>query len=208
MKLGEVYDRCSLPETLTLMMQFIKKNTALTAGLVLSTTVSSLIFMPQAQAKTAKLRQAAPIAVPSYPNENPTCYIQMPGQARQTLDSICGTNDPKTPRKRDRNELDRDGIPFVLKENFRAMQEAQRRLQEASAKMEREMPVSDNVLRLRAEQKQISEQLMQAKTQEERDRLYKRMQENSRQQEADPTLKKSYEMMRKLYQSNPRGFGF
>lgn len=190
------------------MMQFIKNPIVVTVGLVLSTTVSSLIVIPQAQANTVKLRQATPIATPSYPNENPTCYIQLPGQSRQTLDSICGTNDPKPQRKRDRNELDRDGIPFVLKENFRAMQEAQRKLQEASAKMEREMPVSDNVLRLRAEQKQISDQLMQAKTQEERERLYRRMQENSRQQEADPTLKKSYEMMRKLYQSNPRGFGF
>ncbi len=189
------------------MMQFLKTPVVLMAGLVLGTTASTLILTPQAQANTVKLRQAAPIAVPSYPNENPTCYIQLPGQARQTLDKICGTNDPKTPRKRDRNELDRDGIPFVLKENFRAMQEAQRKLQEASAKMEREMPVSDNVLRLRAEQQQLSQQYMNAKTNQERERLQKQIEQTSRQLQADPTLQKSYEMMRKLYQSN-RGFGF
>jgi hypothetical protein len=174
------------------MMQLFKNPVVLMAGVVVVSTISNLMINTQAIAGTNKLRMAQPAAVTSLPNENPTCYIQLPGQSKQTLDSICGTNDPKPERKRDRNELDRDGIPFVLKENFRAMQEAQRKLMEASAKMEREMPVSDNVLRLRAEQKQLTEQ---------------RMQENSRRQEADPTLKKSYEMMRKLYQSN-RGFSF
>ena len=188
-------------------MQFVKTPVFVMAGLVLGTTLSSFILVPQAQANPPKLRQAAPIAVPSLPNENPTCYIQLPGQSRQTLDSICGTNDPKPQRKRDRNELDRDGIPFVLKENFRAMQEAQRKLQEANAKMEREMPVSDNVLRLRAQQKQLSEQYMNAKTQEERNSLQKQLEQNNRQLQADPSLQKSYDMMRKLYQFN-RGFSF
>jgi hypothetical protein len=189
------------------MTQFIKTPIILMAGLLLGAPLSSLLFAPQAQANISKLRQAAPIAVPSYPNENPTCYIQLPGQSKQTLDSICGTNDPKPERKRDRNELDRDGIPFVLKENFRAMQDAQRKLMEAAAKMEREMPVSDNVLRLKAEQKKLSEQYMNAKTQEERNSLQKQLEQNNRQQQADPTLQKSYEAMRKLYQSN-RGFNF
>jgi hypothetical protein len=189
------------------MMQLFKNPVVLMAGVVVVSTISNLMINTQAIAGTNKLRMAQPAAVTSLPNENPTCYIQLPGQSKQTLDSICGTNDPKPERKRDRNELDRDGIPFVLKENFRAMQEAQRKLMEASAKMEREMPVSDNVLRLRAEQKQLTEQFMRSKTADEKEGIYKRMQENSRRQEADPTLKKSYEMMRKLYQSN-RGFSF
>jgi hypothetical protein len=189
------------------MMQFIKTPVVLMAGLVLGTTLSSLILIPQAQANTSKLRQADPIAVPTYPNENPTCYIQLPGQSRQTLDSICGTNDPKPQRKRDRNELDRDGIPFVLKENFRLTQEALKKLQEANARMEREMPVSDNVVRLRAEQQQLSQQYMNAKNSQDRDRLRQQLEQNSRQLQADPSLQRSYEMMQKLYKSN-RGFGF
>jgi hypothetical protein len=192
------------------MMQLFKNPAVLMAGFVLGSTISNLVLIPQANANTTKLRMAEPVVVPSLPNENPTCYIQLPGQSRQTLDSICGTNDPKPERKRDRNELDRDGIPFVLKENFRQTQEAQRKLQEAQAKMEREMPVSDNVLRLRAEQKQLSEQYMRARSPEQQQSLYKRLQENNRQMEADPTLKRSYEMMRKLYQSNSnsRGISF
>ncbi len=191
------------------MMQFIKNPIVLMAGLALGTIVASLMLTPQAQANTSKLRQAAPIAVPSDPNENPTCYIQLPGQSRQTLDSICGTNDPKTDRKRDRNELDRDGLPFVLKENFRLTQEAMKKLQEANARMEREMPVSDNVLRLRAEQQKLSEQYMNAKNSQERDRLRQQLEQNNRQLQADPSLQKSYEMMQKLYQSNRnRGFSF
>jgi hypothetical protein len=189
-------------------MQLFKNHLVLMAGLVLGSTLSNLAFMPQANA--SKLRMAEPVAIQTLPNENPTCYIQLPGQSKQTLDSICGTNDPKPDRKRDRNELDRDGIPFVLKENFRKTQEAQRKLQEAQAKMEREMPVSDNVLRLREEQKQLSEQYMRAKTTQEQQSIYKRIEQNSRQMEADPTLKRSYEMMRKLYQgnSNNRGISF
>ncbi len=183
-------------------MQLFKNPVVLMAGLVLGSTISNLVLIPQANANTTKLRMAEPVAIPSLPNENPTCYIQLSGQSRQTLDKICGTNDPKPDRKRDRNELDRDGIPFVLKENFRQTQEAQRKFQEAQAKMEREMPVSDNVLRLRAEQKQLAEQYMRARTPQEQQSVYKQIEANSRQMEADPTLKRSYEMMRKLYQSN------
>jgi hypothetical protein len=190
-----------------LMMQLFKNPVILMASVVVVGTISNLMITTQAIAGTNKLRMAEPVAVQSLPNENPTCYIQLPGQSKQTLDRICGTNDPKPERKRDRNELDRDGIPFVLKENFRAMQEAQRKLMEAAAKMERELPVSDNVLRLKAEQKKLSEQYMNAKTQEERNSLQKQLEQNNRQQQADPTLQKSYEAMRKLYQSN-RGFNF
>jgi hypothetical protein len=182
-------------------MKLVQKAVFVMGGL-LSGPIVSFTMIPQVQAASPKLRNAAPIAVPTLPNENPTCYIQLPGQARQTLDSICGTRDPKPDRRRSRHELDRDGVPFVMKENYRAVQEANRKAQEASQRFEREMPFSDHVLRLKAQQQQLSQQYMNAKTQRERDSLSQQMEANSRQMQADPSYQKAYEMMRKLYQGN------
>lgn len=186
-------------------MKTLSRHLVIFISAFFSSPIALLMLSPSAQAKPLTLQPSTPIAFPSSDsNENPTCYIQLPGRSRQTLDSICGTRDPKPNRVRNRHELDRDGLPFVLKENFRKVQEAQRKLQEANAKMEQEMPVSDNILRLREEQKRLSEQYSRARTPQEQNRLYKQLQENNRKIDADPSLKKSYEMMRKLYQDQLR----
>lgn len=180
-------------------MKLIKYRFDTIASLVLGCTISTLSLVPQAQATAALKRQnLAPIA--SYGLENSTCYIQLPGRDSQSLDYLCGTHEPKRDRRRDRNELDTDGLPFLMKENFRATEEASRKLQEAHQRFEREMPLSDNALQLKDQQQKLWAQMNNAKTQSEQESLLKQARELSIKLDADPSVKKSYEMMRKLFQ--------
>ena len=188
--------------TLSLMMKLFKYRFDTIASLVLGCTISTLSLVPQAQASALKRQNPAPIA--SYGLESSTCYIQLPGRNSQILDHLCGTHEIKRDRRRGRNELDTDGLPFLMKENFRATEEASRKLQEAHQRFEREMPLSDNALQLKDQQQKLWAQMNNVKTQSERENLLKQARELSIKLEADPSVKKSYEMMRKLYQSNPR----
>ena len=188
--------------TLSLMMKLFKYRFDTIASLVLGCTISTLSLVPQAHASTLKRPNLIPIA--SYGRDHSTCYIQLPGHDSQSLDHLCGTHEPKRDRRRNRNELDTDGLPFLMKENFRATEEASRKLQEAHQRFEREMPLSDNALQLKDQQQKLWAQMNNVKTQSERENLFKQARELSIKLEADPSVKRSYEMMRKLYQSNPR----
>ena len=183
-------------------MKVFKCRFGLIASFVLGSTGSMLNIVPVAQAGALKIQNSAPIVTNN--RENSTCYIQLPGRNPQTLDHLCGTREPKPDRRRGRNELDTDGLPFLMKENFRATEEANRKLQEAQQRFEREMPLSDNAVQLKAQQQKLWAQLNNAKTQSERDILVKQSRELAAKLEADPSVKKAYEMMRKLYQGNSR----
>ena len=188
--------------TLSLMMKLFKYRFDTIASLVLGCTISTLSLVSQAQASALKRPNPAPIV--SYGLKKSTCYIQLPGRDSQILDHLCGTHEFKRDRRRGQNELDTDGLPFLMKENFRATEEASRKLQEAHQRFEREMPLSDNALQLKDQQQKLWAQMNNVKTQSERENLLKQARELSIKLEADPSVKKSYEMMRKLYQSNPR----
>ncbi len=188
--------------TLSLMMKQFKYRFDMIASLVLGCTISTLSLVPQAQASALKRPNPAPIV--SYGLENSTCYIQLPGRDSQILDHLCGTHEPKRDRRRGRNELDTDGLPFLMKENFRATEEASRKLQEAHQRFEREMPLSDNALQLKAQQQKLWTQINNVKTQSERESLLKQARELSIKLDADPSVKKSYEMMQKLFQRKLR----
>ena len=192
--------------TLNLIMKLFKYRFGLIASFVLGSAISMINLVPEAQAGTLKLRNSIPIVSNNNnsSHENSTCYIQLPGRNAQTLDHLCGTNEPKSDRRRGRNELDTDGLPFLMKENFKAVEEANRKLQEAQQRFEKELPISDNALQLKAQQQKLWEQINTAKTQSERNNLFKQAQELAAKLEADPSIKRSYEMMRKLYQGNSR----
>ena len=183
-------------------MKLFKYRFGLIASFVLGSTISMLNLVPEAQAGAPKLGNSAPIV--SNNRESSTCYIQLPGRNAQTLDHLCGTKEPKPDRRRGRNELDTDGLPFVMKENYKAVEEASRKYQEAQQRLEKELPLSDNALQIKSQQQQLWEQIRSAKNQSERDNLFKQARELAAKLEADPSVKKAYEMMGKLYQGNSR----
>lgn len=143
----------------------------------------------------------APLGTPA-PGAEPTCYVRMPGGSVKFLDHLCGVNDPQSDRRRSPHELDKDGLPFVMKENFQAVKDLQKRLQAAQQRMENEMPFSANAKRLMAEQKNLIRQYSSAKSSADTQAIQRRLQEISKGLQADPSVRKSYEMMGKLYQSN------
>ena len=181
-------------------MKLFKCRFGLVASFVLGSAIPMLNLVPEAQAGALKLQNSGPIV--SNNRENSTCYIQLLGRNTQTLDHLCGTHEPKPDRRRGRNELDTDGLPFVMKENFRATEEASRKYQEAQQRLERELPLSDNAVQIKVQQQKLWEQIRNAKTQSERENLYKQSRELAAKLEADPSVKKAYEMMRRLYQGN------
>ncbi len=201
-KHNDFYSDFLLFPTLSLMMKLFNYHFGLIASFVLGSTISMLNLVPEAKAGALKLQNFGPIV--NNNRENSTCYIQLLGRNTQTLDHLCGTHEPKSDRRRGRNELDTDGLPFLMKENYKATEEAHRKLQEAQERLERELPLSDNAVQLKAQQQRLWEQLKSAKTQPERDNLFKQSQELAAKLETDPSVKKAYEMMRKLYQSNSR----
>jgi hypothetical protein len=136
------------------------------------------------------------------PGAEPTCYVKMSGRSVQFLDHLCGVNDPKPDRRRSPNELDKDGIPFVMKENYQAVKALQNQLTAAQQRMESELPFSAGAKQLMAEQKNLINQYSSAKSETDQRAVQKRMEEISTRLQADPTVQKSYEMMGKLYQRN------
>lgn len=130
----------------------------------------------------------------------PTCYVKMRGSSVQFLDHLCGVNDFKPDRRRDPSELDKDGMPFVMKENFRAVKDLQNKLAAAQQRLESEMPVSNAAKQLIAEQKALFNQYASVKTEADSKAFQQRLEANQKKIEQDPTIKKSREMMMKLYQ--------
>ena len=122
------------------------------------------------------------------------------GRYVEPLDHLCGIHDPKPDRRRSPYELDKDGLPFVLKENYQTVKELQKKLSAAQQKLEDEMPFSDSAKQLMAEQKALINQYGSVKTSAESKTLQQRLQSNQKKINEDPTVKKSYEMMGKLYQ--------
>ena len=130
----------------------------------------------------------------------PTCYVKMPGGPVQFLDHLCGVNDFKPDRRRNPNELDKDGVPFIMKENFQAIKDLQNKLGAAQQRFEAETPISSTAKQLIAEQKALFNQYGSVKTEADSKALQQRIEANSKKIEQDPTIQKSREMMRKLYQ--------
>ena len=134
------------------------------------------------------------------PGVEPTCYVKMAGGPVQFLDHLCGVNDFKPNKRRDPNELDKDGISFVMKENFQAIKDLQNQLGAAQQRLESEMPVSNAAKQLIAEQKALLNGYGSIKTEADGKALQQRLEANQKKIEQDPTIKKSHEMMMKLYQ--------
>ncbi len=134
------------------------------------------------------------------PGVEPTCYVKMGSGPVQFLDHLCGVNDFKPGKRRDPNELDQDGISFVMKENFQAIRDLQNKLGAAQQRLESEMPVSNAAKQLIAEQKALLNGYASIKTEADGKAFQQRLEANQKKIEQDPTIKKSHEMMRKLYQ--------
>jgi hypothetical protein len=168
-------------------------------------TTRSTTLPPDALQLRLAQSPARPFKAPSMkpaPGAEPTCYVKMPGRSVQFLDHLCGVNDPQTDRRRSPTELDKDGLPFVMKENYQVVKELQQRLNAAQQRMETEMPFSNNAKQLMAEQKNLINQYSSAKTSADSQALQKRLEEIATKLQADPTVRKAYEMMGKLYQQN------
>ncbi len=134
------------------------------------------------------------------PGVEPTCYVKMGSGQVQFLDHLCGVNDVKPERRRDPNELDKDGVPFVMKENFQTIKDLQNKLGAAQQRFENETPMSDAAKQLIAEQTALLNQYGSIKTEADGKAFQQRLEANQKKIEQDPTIKKSREMMRKLYQ--------
>ena len=134
------------------------------------------------------------------PGVEPTCYVKMGSGPVQFLDHLCGVNDFKPNKRRDPNELDKDGISFVMKENFQAIKDLQNKLGAAQQRLESEMPVSNAAKQLIAEQKALLNGYASIKTEADGKAFQQRLEANQKKIEQDPTIKKSHEMMMKLYQ--------
>jgi hypothetical protein len=189
-------------------------------ALGLLSAIGLLLTAPQAQARqlrssynfeTFTPRVSPQMTVPSdvtarsmkpIPGAEPTCYVKMPGQSVQFLDHLCGVNDPKPDRRRSPTELDKDGMPFVLKENYQAVRTLQQQLAAAQQRMETELPFSENAKQLMAEQKALFSQYGSVKSGAEMKAYQQRIEANQKALNADSSFKKAYEMMRKMYQRN------
>ena len=141
----------------------------------------------------------SPIVTPA-PGVEPTCYVKMGNGPVKFLDHLCGVNDFKPDRRRNPNELDKDGVSFVMKENFQAIRELRNKLGAAQQRLENEMPISSAAKQLMAEQKALFNQYGSVKTKADSRALEQRIESNQRKINQDPTIQKSHEMMRKLYQ--------
>ncbi len=158
-------------------------------------------FSPQPTSQMTVPRDVTARSMKPIPGAEPTCYVKMPGRSVQFLDHLCGVNDPKPDRKRDPNELDKDGMPFVLKENYQAVRTLQQQLAAAQRRMETELPLSQNAKQLMAEQKALFSQYgSSAKSGAQMRALQQRIEANQKALNADSSFKKAYEMMGKLYQ--------
>ncbi len=162
--------------------------------------LTGLFTFTIALASSIPSAQASPTRANRWTDKTtPTCYVKL-GNSQQRLDHLCGVNDPKTNRKRNPYELDSDGLPFVMKENFRALKEAQQKIQAANRKLEDEMPFSPEAKQMMTEQRAIMNQLMSARPGTNTQALQKRYQEIQVALRKDPSVKKSYDMMNRLYQ--------
>lgn len=141
----------------------------------------------------------APIVTPA-PGVEPTCYVKMGNRPVKFLDHLCGIHDFKPDRRRNPNELDKDGVSFVMKENFQAVKDLQNKLGAAQQRLENEMPVSSAAKQLMDEQKSLFSQYGSIKTEADGKALEKRIEANQKKINQDPTIQKSHEMMMKLYQ--------
>lgn len=204
--------RFSLP-----IKSFVTRTAIHTAtGLLLSTIALSLIplkaearsrVIPQSNSLNASnvvnpsaLRRFQTPSVKPAAGVEPTCYVKMAGGPVQFLDHLCGVNDFKPDRRRDPNELDKDGISFLMKENFQAIKDLQNKLGAAQQRLESEMPVSNAAKQLMAEQKALFNGYASIKTEADGKAFQQRLEANQKKIQQDPTIKKSHEMMRKLYQ--------
>jgi hypothetical protein len=158
-------------------------------------------FSPRPTPQMTVPKDVAARAMRPIPGAEPTCYVKMPGRSVQFLDHLCGVNDPKPDRKRNPNELDKDGMPFVLKENYQAVRTLQQQLAAAQQRMETELPFSENAKQLMAEQKALFSQYGSTATSgAEMKALQQRIEANQKALNADSSFKKAYEMMGRLYQ--------
>ena len=87
-----------------------------------------------------------------------------------------------------------------MKENFQAIKDLQNKLGAAQQRLESEMPVSNAAKQLMAEQKALLNGYASIKTEADGKAFQQRLETNQKKIEQDPTIKKSHEMMRKLYQ--------
>jgi hypothetical protein len=160
-------------------------------------------FSPQPTSQMTVPKDVAARSMKPIPGAEPTCYVKMPGRSVQFLDHLCGVNDPKPDRRRSPTELDKDGMPFVLKENYQVVKTLQQQLAAAQQRMETELPFSENAKYLMAEQKALFSQYgSSAKSGTEMKALQQRIEANQKALNADSSFKKAYEMMGKMYQSN------
>ena len=141
----------------------------------------------------------SPIVTPA-PGVEPTCYVKMGNGPVKFLDHLCGVNDFKPDRRRNPNELDKDGVSFVMKENFQAVKDLLNKLGAAQQRLETEMPVSSAAKQLMDEQKALFSQYGSIKTEADGKALQQRIEANQKKINQDPTIQKSHEMMRKLHQ--------
>ena len=157
-------------------------------------------FNPSNAFKSSAPRHFKTPSVKPAPGVEPTCYVKMGSGPVQFLDHLCGVNDFKPNKRRDPNELDKDGISFVMKENFQTIRDLQNKLGAAQQRLENEMPVSNAAKQLIAEQKALLNGYASIKTEADGKAFQQRLEANQKKIEQDPTIKKSHEMMRKLYQ--------
>jgi hypothetical protein len=148
-------------------------------------------FSPRPTSQMTVPKNVAARSMKPIPGAEPTCYVKLPGRSVQFLDHLCGVNDPKPDRRRSPTELDTDGMPFVLKENYQTVRNLQQQLAAAQQRMETELPFSENAKQLMAEQKALFSQYGSAKSEAEMKAFQQRIEANQKALNADSSFTKA-----------------
>ncbi|MBE9029905.1 hypothetical protein IQ266_09215 [filamentous cyanobacterium LEGE 11480] len=145
-------------------------------SLPLCRTLSILaIFAAMAQPTIATARSSNQIAS----RNTPVCYVQFSGQSMRSLDRLCGVGKQSNliDLTIDRNG---DGVPDQLVAAIRSYRAAIRSArssedyQMARQKLDAQLPYSNNVKQLQAQQRQLQKQLKGA-TRTQRRQIYRQM---------------------------------
>jgi hypothetical protein len=186
------------------MSRFSIQTTSVSAiSLIALLVLPCLITQPAQAAKRAKMRPR-PAAIANVVADKPLCYAEMTGKGMVNLEKLCGVGLKKSVVDLS-VDADGDGVPdqllAVMKTFNQAMSSAKtpQEYEVALQRLENQLPYSDNVKRLQAQQRELQKQLGTGGNDAQNQALYKRLDNVQQQIFQDPSYTKVQEAMSKVY---------
>jgi 16S rRNA C967 or C1407 C5-methylase (RsmB/RsmF family) len=136
----------------------------------------------------------------------PLCYVQLRGQGLINLEQLCGIRSQQQQQVIDLNQdTNRDGVPdellAIMRQFDQAMKTARssQEYEAALQRLEKQLPYSDSVKRLQAQQRSVQQQLANVKTDSQAQTLYRQLDNIMQQMYKDSSYIKVQEAMGKVY---------